>query len=547
MRRRGAIVIALALACAGLAAPARAAEVEPSTLQLVGNFSSPVFVTSDPTNPDREFVVEKDGRIMASANGVTSTFLDLNDQEDPALDFVSACMERGLLSMAFPPDYGTSGYFYVLYNRSDTSPGPGGVGDVQIDEFQTVNGAVVMASQRHVLTIDHTSSQCQHNGGQMQFGPDGYLYISSGDGYDYGAPQDLDSLLGKVLRISPRPVGGAPYTNPATNPFVGVPGANEIWSYGVRNPWRFSFDRLTGAFILGDVGDHNWEELNYDPASNAGRAVNFGWSECEGLEIYDSSDPFTHGGPCVLTGDTPPAYTFPHTVDTGQTTARCAITGGYVARDQSLGALYGRYLFADLCSGQVYSAALAPAISDVRQEPITVETPSTFGQDACGRLYIAELGGAVYRIVGDTPNTCGADPGGTTGGGTTGGGSTGGGTTGGGDPGAGGGGGEGTDPGTGEQPGATCSGRFVTQAVPQTSGRLNGTSGADVILGSDGDDQIAGHGGGDLICSGDGDDTVKGGGGGDNLQGGPGADSLNGGGGTDHCKGGPGKDTVKSC
>jgi glucose/arabinose dehydrogenase len=530
-------------------------------LELIGNFSSPVYVTSDPANPDREFVVEKDGRIMAWQNGAQSVFLDLNNQANPALDFVDACGERGLLSMAFPPDYGNTHLFYVLYNRSE-HPDPALLGDVQIDEFRTQDGAVVAGSRRPVLTIGHPTLPlpmgCQHNGGQMQFGPDGSLYISSGDGYDYDASQDLDDLLGKVLRIQPAASGGAPYTIPQSNPFVGVPGADEIWSYGVRNPWRFSFDRLTGAFILGDVGDNNWEEINYDPVANAGRGDNFGWSECEGLEIYNPADP-THptGSPCALTGATMPAYTFPHTVDQTieppPTQRRCAAIGGYVARDQSLGALYGRYLFADLCSGRVYSAAPAASMTDVCPAPITIESPSTFGEDASGRLYIAGIGGAVYRIVGSAATACGAPPPATDppGGGDPGGGDPGGGDPGGGDPGAGGGepggGGDGADPGAGEPPGDTCGGKLVTQAVPQTSGRVDGTTGADVILGSDGADRIAGHGGGDLICAGDGDDTVKGGGGADKLLGGPGGDGLNGGGGSDKCKGGPGKDVVKSC
>jgi glucose/arabinose dehydrogenase len=568
MKRRGAIIFIVVLALAGLAAPvARAGDTEASPLQLIGTFSSPVFVTSDPTNPDRVFVVEKDGTISASQNGVKSTFLDLNDQDPgtPALDLVSACAERGLLSMAFPPDYATTGYFYVLYNRS-ANPDPALWGDVQIDQFQTVNGSVDMSSQRHVLSIDHPSgegppaSNCQHNGGQMQFGPDGDLYISSGDGYTYDASQDLTSLLGKILRISPTPGGG--YTIPPGNPYAGAandpPGgaADEVWSYGVRNPWRFSFDRLTGAFIEGDVGDRNWEEVNYDPAPNAGRAVNFGWSECEGLEIYNRANPGTPtGSPCALIGDTPPAYTFPHTIDNtvdpAPTTARCAITGGYVVRDQSLGALYGRYLFADLCTGQAYSAALAtPAITDVRPEPITVQTPSTFGEDASGRLYIAELGGKVFRLVGTASTGGGSDPGTGTGAGT----GTGTGT----DTGAGTGTGTGTDTGTGtstggggsdgtDEPDAWCAGKAVTQAVPDAGGHVKGTSGSDVIVGSEEDDQISGGGGSDVICAGDGDDKVKGGGGADRLNGNPGDDLLSGGGGKDRCKGGPGKDKVKSC
>ena len=190
----------------------------------------------------------------------------------------------------------------------------------------------------------------------MQFGPDGYLYISSGDGYDYnGTPQDLDSLLGKVLRISPRPeISGAPYTSPATNPYVGVPGANEIWSYGLRNPWRFSFDRLTGALDpRRRRRDHNWEEINYDPAPNAGRGGQL--RLVRGVRASRSTaSPALYPRESVRCS---PAIHRPLT-PSRTPSGRCAITGGYVARDPSLGDLYGRYLFADLCTGQVYSAAL---------------------------------------------------------------------------------------------------------------------------------------------------------------------------------------------
>jgi glucose/arabinose dehydrogenase len=492
MRRTAAITLFLALA--SIAAPARAAV----TLQTVGSFTDPVYVTSEPNDSGRLLVVEQRGVSELAENGVVTPYLDIHDS-------VATGGERGLLSVALSPDYATSGLLYVYYTRSD--PDPALNGDLQIDEYRASSGAVSPASRRPVLTIDHVNEATNHNGGQLQFGPDGFLYLATGDGaVNPSSAQSLDSLLGKVLRIRPYAAAGAPYTVPANNPFVGVAGADEIWSYGLRNPWRFSFDRLTGDLVIADVGSSAWEEIDYEPAPNGGRGDNFGWPRCEGMFVINTSNP------CDVAGATPPVYQYPH----GGT---CAITGGYVVRDESLGDLYGRYLFADLCNGAVSSIRLGlPAATDVRGESLTALQPSSFGEDSCGRIYLAALGSdRVYRFVGDSRASC--PPG---------------------QPGP-------VNPGGSNPAPTTCAGETVTRAALPTGGRVVGTAARDVIAGSDRKDRIAGRGGGDVICAGDGNDAVNGGGGGDDLRGGAGADELNGGGGGDRCKGGPGRDRLSSC
>jgi glucose/arabinose dehydrogenase len=498
--RTGAIILTLVLTAA-MAAPANAAV----TLEPIGDFSSPVFVASEPNDPDRILVVEKEGRIMASKHGVVTTYLDIRGM-------VADDGERGLLSVALSPDYASTGLLYVFYTRSD--PDPLRNGDLQIDEFRAESGSVSVSTRRPVLTIDH-EQRSNHNGGQLQFGPDGFLYLATGDGAANAATaQDTGTLLGKVLRIWPHPAPGVQYTIPSSNPFHGAtPGADEVWSYGLRNPWRFSFDRLTGDLVIADVGAGTFEEIDFEPAPDGGRGDNFGWPRCEGFNLMGSTS-----APCDLPGATPPAYAYQQ-----GPAGECAITGGYVVRDTSLGDLYGRYLFADLCTGQVSSAQLAlPTASDVRAEPLTVSQPSSFGEDSCGRLYLAALGSdEVYRLVGDGPASCvpqfpgpGDVP-----------------------PG----------PGPGDSPHASCGGETVTHATPATGGVLKGTPGKDVIVGSDEADRILGRGGADLICGVGRGDTLKGGGGADELRGGAGADTLRGGGGDDRCKGGPGRDEITSC
>ncbi len=380
MRRIFAIAVGLVALLA--AAPASAA-----TLQEVGRFASPVFVTSDPNDAKRLFVVEQGGTIRLIAGGSTNTFLDITT-------LTLCCGERGLLSMAFAPDFASSGRFYVYYTSRPN-------GDIQIDEFVSSGNAVDPATRRPVLTVPHGQAS-NHNGGQIQFGPDGYLYIGTGDGGGGGDSfhnaQNLNALLGKLLRIDPRPSGGAPYGVPADNPFAGaVAGADEIWSYGLRNPFRFSFDRQTGALSIGDVGQNLIEEIDYEPQPQAGRGDNFGWSCREGSAPFATSDPLCVGA----TGFTDPIHEYSHSG------GGCSVTGGYVARDPSLGDLAGRYVYSDNCDGQIRSLVPGlPRASGDRSENLNVARPSSFGEDACGHLYVASLNGAVSRFVGDSPSTC---------------------------------------------------------------------------------------------------------------------------------------------
>ena len=382
MRIKSAIAIAGALAALTVAAaPAGAA-----TLQPVGQFSSPVYVTSDPNDAARLFVVERGGAIRLIANGTTTTFMD-------AATLVLSGGEQGLLSMAFSPDFAQTGRFYVYYT---SRPG----GDIQIDEFTASGDRAELSTRRPILTVPHRDAG-NHNGGQLQFGPDGFLYAATGDGGGGGDTfhnaQNPEALLGKMLRIDPlHPTANAPYAVPADNPFVGRAGADEIWSSGLRNPFRFSFDRQTGALLIGDVGQNTREEVNYEPQPNAGRGDNFGWSCREGLIAFATTDPLCSGA----SGFTDPIHDYPRS-------AGCSVTGGYVARDPSLGDLVGRYVYADYCQGEVRSLVPSlPAATGDRSEGINVSGPSSFGEDACGHLYVVSLNGTVSRFVGDTPSSC---------------------------------------------------------------------------------------------------------------------------------------------
>ena len=377
--RKGVLI---GLIAAALAAPTPASG---ATLDQIGSFSSPVFVTSDPGNADRLFVVEQGGRIILSQGGATSTFADLTS-------LVLSGGERGLLSMAFATDFASSGRFYVYYTSRPS-------GDIQVDQFTASGSGVDLASRRPIITIPHPGF-ANHNGGQLQVGPDGMLYLATGDGGGGGDPngnaQNLDSLLGKVLRIDPRASGSSAYAVPPDNPFVGGPGADEIWSYGLRNPYRFSFDRGTGAVAIGDVGQGQWEEVDYDPGPNAGRGDNFGWNCREGAHTFSTSGRCAGAGPF-----TEPIFEYSHA------SGGCSITGGYVVRDESLGDLFGRYVYADYCAGQIRSLVPGtPSASGDRSEGLSVSSPSSFGEDTCGRLYVVSHRGPVHRLVGDAPSSC---------------------------------------------------------------------------------------------------------------------------------------------
>jgi glucose/arabinose dehydrogenase len=458
---------------AGLAVPAGAPA---ATLQPIGSFTDPVYVTSLP-DPNELLVVEQDGRIDLVQNGVASTFLDVSS-------LVLSGGERGLLSVAVAPDYASTGHVYVYYTRRPD-------GALQIDEFTASGSTVSPQTRRPVLTIPHSAAP-NHNGGQLQFGPDGYLYLATGDG-GFGQSanaQDLDSLLGKVLRIDPHPSGGFQYSIPPGNPFAGpTAGQDEIWSLGLRNPWRFSFDRLTGDLLIGDVGESAREEVDYAPASaGGGRRLNFGWNCREGTQVFTgctSPIPFTD-----------PVFDYPHNPG-----GNCAITGGYVVRDASLGDLYGRYLFADECAGQIRSLVPTAARQTERFEGLSVSGPSSFGQDACGRIYLAALGSdTVSQFVGSSPATCPLPSGPTT-------------------------------------SGKRCAGHPATR-VAGAGRAVIGTRGDDVIVGDKRVNRIKAKGGNDIICGRSGADRLKGG---------PGRDVLRGGRGNDRCLGGPGEDRLRSC
>jgi hypothetical protein len=375
---------ALALAAVILALWPRPAAAADAVAVEIGNFANPTHVAVAPGQPRLLFVVERAGRIRVLRDEQVrlQPFLDIANlvlgPPDPG-----AGNEQGLLSVAFAPDYAQSRRFYVAFtNRT---------GDVEIAEFLRSAANPLLAdraSRRTLLRIRHREAQ-NHNGGQLQFGPDGLLYISVGDG-GHQTPtgenaRRLNNLLGKILRIRPLPTSGQPYGIPGSNPFVGKAGRDEIFAYGLRNPWRFSFDG--GRIAIGDVGQGQREEVNILSRRDAA-GVNFGWPQYEGDLEFDIDRPGPH--PAI-----PPIFTYDHGGD------RCAIVGGYVVRDQTLPRLLGRYLYGDACTGQLRSfiARVGPqqAVRD-RAAGITLPGLSSFGQGFNGKIYAAQIGGRVTRL-----------------------------------------------------------------------------------------------------------------------------------------------------
>ncbi len=348
-------------------------------LKAVGHFNAPQYMARAPGTASAGFlfVVEDAGTIRIVDRGqlVDHPFLDITG-------LVLDGREEGLLSIAFPPDYGSSGVFYAYFTNK--------AGNNEVDEFQvspTDPTDALEETRRRVIGLGHPV-RLNHNGGQLQFTPDGTLWIATGDGGGPGDPdenaQDLQSPLGKLLRIDPRQTPTAAYSIPADNPFVGVAGLDKIWSYGLRNPWRFSIDR--DHVVIGDVGQRSWEEIDYETLAGA-RGANFGWDDYEGTHLFE--------GP-VLTDHELPILEYSSEDGSGN----CAVTGGYVVRDPHLPDLVGRYVYADFCAGELRSMipTLDGAVDDAPLG-VSVSEPASFGDGPGRRLYVASLGGTVYRLV----------------------------------------------------------------------------------------------------------------------------------------------------
>jgi glucose/arabinose dehydrogenase len=355
-------------------------------LKRVGSFDEPTYVTGAPGFPKLLFVVEQPGIVEVLGPGrrqrTERAFLDIRR-------LVGAGGERGLLSIAFPPDYRRSGAFYVYYTDR--------AGNIRIDEFHRKGPTRAnFGSRRPVIEITHPVN-ANHNGGQLQFFG-ALLYFGTGDGGSAGDPpnnaQNKESLLGKLLRIDPRPSAGRPYSVPADNPFVGKPGRDEIYSYGLRNPFRFSFDTTTAAqprIAIGDVGQNRFEELDYTTVAAAAGA-NFGWDAFEGFHPYEEENSGTPDPGATIK----PIMAYGRGRDGGT----CTIIGGYVVAGGGPAPLRGRYLYADYCSGIVRS--LLPHLhraGDDRRTGLKVSSPTSFGEDSRGRVYVCSQQGQVFRLI----------------------------------------------------------------------------------------------------------------------------------------------------
>jgi uncharacterized protein (TIGR03437 family) len=360
-----------------LARPLAAQELQ--TVQVASGIAAPTDIQHAGDGSGRLFLVQQAGLIRILKNGtlLAQPFLDISGR-------VSCCGERGLLGLAFPPGYATSGRFYVNYTNT--------AGHSVIAQYSISANpdAANPASEIILLTINQPFAN--HNGGQIRFGPDGFLYIATGDGGNAGDPQNngqrLDTLLGKILRVDVESQPGQVRIPPG-NPFVNAPGARgEIWAYGLRNPWRFSFDRANGDLWIGDVGQNLYEEIDYQPAASRG-GENYGWRLMEGLHCYNAAT-------CNMQGLTLPVLEYP------QTDGACSVTGGFVYRGRGSPGMRGLYLYGDYCNGRIWALE--------RQGPNWVNRLmlasgfliTTFGEDEAGEIYVADArsGGRIFRLVG---------------------------------------------------------------------------------------------------------------------------------------------------
>ncbi len=344
---------------------------------VIEGLDDPLYLTH--AGDARLFVVEKGGTIRIVQDGrlLPEPFLDIRDRVN------AGASERGLLSVAFHPDYAQNGRFFVNYTNL--------AGDTAVSAFQVTAdpNRADPASEKILLTVAQPFPN--HNGGQVQFGPDGYLYVGMGDGGSGGDPQgngqNPATLLGALLRLDvDQPANGAAYGIPADNPFAADSSRRpEVWAFGLRNPWRFSFDRATGDLLLADVGQNQWEEVNFLPAGSPGGG-NFGWNIMEGTHCYGSST-------CDQTGLILPITDYRHE------NGRCSVTGGYVYRGQQFPALTGSYFFGDYCSGEIWRAAPEAdgrwAVNRVLATPSRI---ASFGEDAQGELYVVDITSGIFQI-----------------------------------------------------------------------------------------------------------------------------------------------------
>ncbi len=380
------ILTVMTVGCDASADPAGPGSGDPPAVlaarlrEVANGLNSPVFLTSPPGDLTRAFVVEQGGRIRLIRNDglVPIPFLDISNK-------ISNGGEQGLLGLAFHPQYAANGRFVVYYTNTS--------GDIRIASYKvTANPEVAdPASEQILLAVPHPSFS-NHNGGMVAFGPDGRLYAGIGDGGSGGDPngngQNRNTLLGKLVRLDVNAAGQA--TVPADNPFVGQSGMRpEIWSYGLRNPWRFSFDRLTGDLYIGDVGQNSREEIDASTdVAQFGRGLNFGWKIMEGTACFSPSSG------CIRTGLTLPVLDYGHSEG-------CSVTGGYVYRGSAVPALRGHYFYADYCSGWVRSFRLSGTGITQPLDWATLRPGgqiTSFGEDAGGEIYVILSSGRVFRI-----------------------------------------------------------------------------------------------------------------------------------------------------
>ncbi len=343
----------------------------------------PLFVTNAGDGSGRLFVIDQPGtiEIVADSQKAAAPFLDISDRVR------SEGSEQGLLGLAFSPDYATNGLFYVDYTDLD--------GNTVVSRFKVTADADVADPESEQIILQQQQPFPNHNGGSLVFGPDGMLYIGFGDGGSQGDPnangQNLDTWLGKILRIDVDPVrtpAGESYLVPADNPFVTTANAKpEVFAYGLRNPWRFSFDKVTGDLYIGDVGQNVIEEIDFVPANDLG-GHDFGWNIMEGTSCYEADS-------CDQNGLTLPVTEYAHDV------GGCSVTGGYVSRGDANQTLQGIYMFADYCSGKLWGLGRDATGAWVTSNPIeTGAGISSFGQGEDGDLYLTDINsGTVYRIV----------------------------------------------------------------------------------------------------------------------------------------------------